>query len=108
MSNQADARKGEVATDDWRVRNKGRKPNRLPYVIEWRFRELVPVAPGPGYKGRRNWYYGRSKNFGPWKKRSAYKSKDQRDRVFDKLMREGNGARLANDYIQYRIIDLES
>jgi hypothetical protein len=80
MSHQSDARKGEAASDEWRVGSKGRRVAR-PYLIEWRCRKPD------------------SDQWNKWRKRKRYATREERDLVLAKYLRE------PRDTTQYRAVD---
>lgn len=64
MSAQADAKKAELASDDWRERSSTKRSRKRSFILEWR------------YTGDTKWMRRR---WGRWQKWSAYETARQRD-----------------------------
>jgi hypothetical protein len=94
MSIQRDARRGEVAADDWRVQGKKRKLGPRLHLIEWRHR-LYKRDPT-----RR--VYVQSSQWGAWSKLKAYENAALRDQNLEKCRRVGHRS------VEYRATDLSA
>ena len=85
MSNQSDPAKGDLASDTWRDRSSTKRSRKRPFLIEWR------------YIGDSRWM---RKNWGKWRKWSAYETRKQRDSALEQKQKAD--ARLS---FEYRAID---